>query len=121
MNTTLNANGQIPLSQPYNVSPWNYSGTESVVTFPPDIVDWILLEFRETAGGPETATPGTMITQRAFFLNDDGTIVNLDGTRDIKIELPTVNDNLYVVVYHRNHLGVMSANPISFNTTPLDL
>jgi len=54
MNSTLNANGHIPLSQPYNVAPWNYSGTESLASIPADIVDWVLLEFRETAGGPET-------------------------------------------------------------------
>jgi hypothetical protein len=30
MSTTLNDNGIIPLSQPYNVTPWNYNGTESV-------------------------------------------------------------------------------------------
>ncbi|MCF8403884.1 MAG: hypothetical protein K9H58_08065, partial [Bacteroidales bacterium] len=118
MNTTLNDNGHIPFTQPYNITPWNYVGTESVASIPPDITDWVLLEFRETTGGSETATPGTMIAQRALFLNNDGYIVNLDGTRDIKIEVPTVNSNLYVVVWHRNHLGVMTSNPVSFDSAP---
>ena len=36
----------IPLSQPYNNSPWNYSGNESVTSIPPNIVDWVLVELR---------------------------------------------------------------------------
>jgi len=59
-----------------------------------------------------------MIAQRALFLNNKGHIVNLDGTRDIKIGVPTVNNNLYVVVWHRNHLGVMTSNPVSFDSAP---
>jgi hypothetical protein len=118
MNTTLNDNGNIPLAQPYNVAPWNYTGTESVPSIPGDITDWVLLEFRETTGGPETATPATMIAQRALFLNDDGFLVNLDGTRDIKVEIPTVNNNLHLVVWHRNHLGIMTSSPVSFDSAP---
>ncbi len=56
MNTTLNQGTLIPLNQPYNTAPWNYNGTENVTNIPPDIVDWVLVELRETSGGPETAT-----------------------------------------------------------------
>jgi len=113
MNSMLNTDGHIPLSQPYNSSPWNYSGTESVASIPTDIVDWVLAEFRETAGGPETATEGTMIAQQAMFLKNDGHLVRLDGSDNITINVPQINDNLYVVLWHRNHLPVMSANPLS--------
>ena len=38
----LNYAGYLPLTQPYNTAPWNYTGTESVATIPNyDIVDWI--------------------------------------------------------------------------------
>ncbi|RLD57974.1 MAG: hypothetical protein DRJ05_08835 [Bacteroidetes bacterium] len=119
MNTTLNTNGHIPLSQPYNISPWNYAGTESVTSIPADIVDWVLVGFRETSAGPETATAATTIKQRALFLNNEGYLVNLDGSRDIKINVPSVTENLHIVVWHRNHLGVMSANPLSLDDAPL--
>ena len=39
MNTTLEDEGQIPLNQPYNVSPWFYTGTESVAAIPDNVVD----------------------------------------------------------------------------------
>jgi hypothetical protein len=118
MNTTLNSNGHIPLTQPYNISPWDYTGTESVTSIPPNIIDWVLVGFRETAGGPETATTGTIIKERALFLSNDGYLVNLDGTRNIKINVPSVTENLYIVVWHRNHLGIMSANPLSLDVAP---
>ena len=46
MSTYLNVGGLIPLSQPYNTSPWNYSGTESVSSIPSNVVDWVLVELR---------------------------------------------------------------------------
>jgi hypothetical protein len=51
MTTILNAEGLIPLSQPYNNVPWNYNGTEYVGSIPnTDIVDWVLIELRVTSG-----------------------------------------------------------------------
>ncbi len=57
MNTTLNQGALIPLNQPYNTAPWNYNGTENVTIIPPDIVDWVLLELRETSGAPKQRHP----------------------------------------------------------------
>ena len=44
MNTELT---QIPLNHPYNVAPWNYSGSENVSAIPSNTVDWVLLELRD--------------------------------------------------------------------------
>ncbi len=56
MNTTLNP-AYIPLIQPYSGTPWNYSGTENVSVIPnSNVVDWILVELRETSGDASTAT-----------------------------------------------------------------
>jgi hypothetical protein len=57
--------------------------------------------------------------QRALFLNSDGGVVNLQGTREMKFDIPTVNNNLYMIVWHRNHLGVMTADPISLDIAPV--
>lgn len=113
MRTDLNDFGILPLSQPFNLEPWYYSGSESVAFIPnSDIVDWILLEFRDTPGDVTTATSAKTISRKAAFLLKDGTIVERDGISPVSIPV-AINDNLYVAVWHRNHLGVISANPLA--------
>ncbi len=103
MNTTLNNLGNLPLSQPYNSAPWNYSGTESVSSMYPDIVDWVLIEIR---GG---TTGNSQIGRRAGLLKRNGVVVDLDGNS--LLHFPSINTgNYYVVVHHRNHLPIMSKN-----------
>jgi hypothetical protein len=111
MNTTLNSEGLLPLNHPFSVSPWNYSGTESVAGIPdPDIVDWVLLEMRN-APDAASATTGTMVEQQACFLLQDGSIVGLDGSSFPEFTAP-ISENAYVVIMSRNHLAVMSANAL---------
>ncbi|MCD4732129.1 MAG: hypothetical protein K8R74_16095, partial [Bacteroidales bacterium] len=113
MTTTLNVSGYLPLTQPYNVSPWNYSGGETVASIPnTDIVDWVLVELRETPGDASTAIPATSIARKAGFILKDGSIVDTDGTSSLRFDV-TISENLYTIVYHRNHLGIMSAYPLS--------
>lgn len=109
MRTDLNP--VLPLTQPFNVSPWNYTGTEAVPSIPnTDIVDWILLEFRD-APDASSATPGTAIGKQAAFLRNNAMVVNLDGYSRLPIEY-SITQQLYVVVWHRNHLGIMTADPV---------
>ena len=113
MNTDLNPE-PLPLTQPYNdTQKWNYQGTESVASIPnADIVDWVLVELRETSGDASTAIADSMIARKAAFLLKDGSIVDLDGGSPIYFD-NEITDNLYVVVYHRNHLPVMSSQPLT--------
>ncbi len=112
MNTSLNLGGQLPLSQPYYTLPWIYPGTESVASIPnPDIVDWLLVELRD-ATEAASATPSTIIKQQAAFLLKNGSVVGLDGSSDLGFNT-TISNNLYVVVWHRNHLGMMSATALT--------
>lgn len=113
MLTTLNSSGYIPLAQPYSGAPWNYAGTESVGVIPNgNVVDWVLMEIRETAGAAATATAATVVARQAAFILNNGTIVSVDGSSEVLI--PTsFTDNVYVVIYHRNHLSMMSANPVT--------
>ena len=110
MTTALGTGGVLPLTQPYNTPPWNYSGTESVTAIPAGVVDWVLVELRD-ATDPSLA--GSLATlpgwPRACFLRDDGKIVDLDGTSPPDIGNPVIGNNLYVVVRHRNHIDVISA------------
>jgi len=109
MNAFLNT--FLPNSQPYNTSPWNYAGIESVTagffTSHTNIVDWVLVELRT---GPASATVAT----RAAFLKNDGTIVDLDGLSPVLFTGLSAG-NYYIVIRHRNHLAVMSANSVSLS------
>jgi hypothetical protein len=112
MNTSINERHSIPLSQPYNVPPWNYSGSEVVFEIPDTtVVDWVLMELRETTGDASTATSSTMIARKAVFLLNNGSVCDLDGFGPVEFEV-AVTDNLFVVIWHRNHLGIISASPL---------
>lgn len=111
MNTILLDRRELPLSQPFSEL-YSYNGGESVPSYPVDnIVDWVLVEIRR-AGSPEQALDTTIVQRKALFLLSDGSIRDLDGT-----SLPTFNipggGKFVTVVYHRNHLPVMSGDTIS--------
>ena len=106
MNTSLNSQGVIPLTQPYNMASWSYSGAESVSSIPSDVVDWLLLDLR--SGVDATSIVG----KRAAFLKSDGSIVDLDGTS--AVSFTGVSDgNYYIGIHHRNHLSILSSSPLS--------
>ncbi len=109
MATTLLNNGHLPLNQPYNQAPWNYNGTESVSSIPPDVVDWVLLELRTGT------TSSTTVSRKAVFIKSDGLVVNLYGVSPVSFS--GISDgNYYIVIRHRNHLAVMSSNAISLTS-----
>lgn len=108
MNTSLKDGGEIPLEQPYNVSPWFYTGTETVVSIPDNVVDWVLVDLRDATSAP-AANPSTSIEMQAAFLLNNGSVVGLDGSSVLQFSA-TISIEPYIVVWHRNHLGVLSAN-----------
>jgi hypothetical protein len=112
MNTLLPASTGFPLAQPYNASPWFYSGTENVAAIPAGVVDWILVELRDAVSAA-SATPATMIARQAAFQMSDGNIRSLDGTSNQQFDNLTIQHSLFAVIYHRNHLAIMSANPLT--------
>ncbi|MEZ5083685.1 MAG: hypothetical protein R2750_09570 [Bacteroidales bacterium] len=110
MNTNLNADGLIPLNQPFNVEPWNYDGIETITgPVSPDVVDWVLVELR-TAPDLNSATSGTRVAWQAALLNKNGSIQSPGYYTEtlVFLDLPTY-ENLWAVVWHRNHLGIISA------------
>ena len=114
MTTTLNSAGLIPLIQPYTGAPWNYAGTERVASIPAGVVDWVLIELREAAT-PAEALPATRLAgwPRAYFLKSDGTLADLDGTTLPAIGNPTITNNIYLIISHRNHIAIMSATEMA--------
>ena len=126
MNTDLTSSTNFPINQPYNTAPWDYNGTESVISIPnPDIVDWILVEFRD-APDAASATQATTIEKQAAFLKNDGSLVGLDGTSNLSFNHSIIH-SLFAVVHHRNHLAIISGYHLNetggfytydFTTTP---
>jgi len=97
-----------PAGQPYHVAPWNYTGTEGAnwtdADYPADVVDWVLVSFRENSN------KNTEVAMTAALLHKDGHISFPD-----RCALPTSASSmtdLYVIVEHRNHIGVMSSAPV---------
>ncbi|MBN3036211.1 MAG: PKD domain-containing protein [Bacteroidales bacterium] len=111
MSTHLSSLATFPLSQPYQGAPWNYAGSEAVSSAPGSpVTDWILLELRDAPSAGQ-ATISTRLARRALFILSDGTIRDLDASSLPTFSL-TVQHQLFAVIWHRNHLGVMSANPL---------
>jgi PKD repeat protein len=104
--------GFVPLNQPYNVAPWNYTGTESVVSIPANAIDWVLIELRDaaSAGGAGSAT---RIGRQAAFLRNDGRVVGLNGNPVLDFGALTVSNGLYAILHHRNHVSVLSSVALS--------
>lgn len=79
MKTELGKAGLLPLNQPFNTPPWNYSGFEAVDSIPDsNIVDWVLVDIR-SADSAAAATPSTIIARKAAFLMNNGLINDIDG------------------------------------------
>ena len=106
-------NGILPINQPYNTAPWNYTGTESVAVMPANAVDWVLVELRDTTSA-SNATPATRIARQAGLLLSNGNIVATDGSSPLLFN-DSVSNGLFVVIHHRNHLAVLSAGEVTLS------
>ena len=91
-------NDRIPKKSPYTESP------ASVNFIPPIVVDWILIELRDK--NDSSVIRGS----KSAFLTFDSKVVDLDGESPVRFSLP--KDSYYIVVKHRNHLTVMSSEPV---------
>ena len=100
MHTQLQDKGLLPLLQPFNRAPWNYTGTESVVSFPSTAVDWVLVMSR-TANG-------TITDQAAGFIDKNGNLLSIEGQEGIPL---AGAENQYFSIHTHSHLAVLSASP----------
>jgi hypothetical protein len=105
MNTTLKAGGMLPATDPYGLSTTPSVSPNSAAA---QVVDWVRVELRDPA------TPATVVASRAALLLADGSIVDTNYTQPLTFPVQTAS--YYVVIKHRNHLGVMTAAAIDFSS-----
>jgi len=96
-----------PAGQPYNLPPWNYTGREGVnfndTDYQPTVVDWVLVSLRT---GVDKASE---VARVAALLHEDGCIETLENH-----PLATSYQGpFYIVIEHRNHMGIMSPTPVA--------
>ncbi len=96
-----------PLGQPYFNAPWNYTGIEGAdftdSNYSGTEVDWVLVGLRTDI-------------QKADEVSQAAGLLMKDGTIRFPAECPIRTDEsgpFYIVVEHRNHMGVMSAQAVS--------
>ncbi|WP_447640368.1 MULTISPECIES: dockerin type I domain-containing protein [Chitinophagaceae] len=111
LSTALNTQGLIPHngSSVYSGAPFSYTGTAvNAATIPSGAVDWVLVEVRSS-----NTVANTTLEQRIGFVKSDGTLIAADGTTGISFSNKITGNN-YIVVRHRNHLGIIAATPTTF-------
>ncbi len=111
MRTNLATGNYLPFSQPYTGAPWAYAGTEQVASYPAGAVDWVLVELRTGTAA------NTVISRRAGFLKNDGTLMDLNGSSPLVFHSIVPGNAYYVVIYHRSHMPVMTATAITLPNT----
>ena len=72
-----------------------------------NIVDWVLIDLRD-ATSVGVATSATSVERQAAFLRKDGRVVDLSGNIILDFNA-TITNHLFVVVYQRNHLPIITA------------
>ena len=113
MSDYLRENNLIPTTSPYADAAT--CQTDVFTTYGVDaIVDWVWVELRDKNDHT------SVLYSTSALLQKDGDVVGVDGTSELVIL--GNEDDYYVAVNHRNHLGIMSATPISLgvNSTTID-
>lgn len=82
-----------------------------------DVVDWVYLQLRTKNTGVQVYP---VYSTRSALILRNGNIVDVDGVSPVKFKVDAHSandlfDKFYLVVKHRNHLGVMTAFSVEFN------
>ncbi|MFZ1686406.1 MAG: PQQ-dependent sugar dehydrogenase [Flavobacteriales bacterium] len=118
MHDALRTASLIPLTEPYTALGYPQvarGGGETVaqsvlsITGNNAVVDWVRVELRPAA------QPTLIAATRQGLLQRDGDVVSASGSGPLSFTVGS--GNYYVVVRHRNHLGAMTAAPVSLSTT----
>jgi hypothetical protein len=113
----LRSAGHIPLSEPFSALGYIFAGGggEAIVaavlntTGNDAIVDWMVLELRDKNDN------SAVLASRSVLVQRDGDVVDLDGSASVEVGIG--DDDYFIALRHRNHLGVMSLNTLNLNST----
>jgi hypothetical protein len=109
MTTLLNSGGYIPVAHNYNLAPFNYTVVENAAVPNANVVDRVLIEMRMPSTGlGSDAVSSTIVGRKTGFLLNNGNVVELDGVSPLSFDINKQQENAFIVVRHRNHLGAMS-------------
>ncbi len=109
MSAHLSGGGLLPEVSPYPEDP-------ARARIRPGMTDWILLELKKSAGGPQ-------VLAKSVFVREDGWLAD-PNTGFVRIPLACDPGDYDVVLRHRNHLAARSAGTVSVgvgNRAILDL
>ena len=109
----LRSSALIPLNTPY-IDGKSINPAVLTVTGNNAIVDWVWVELR--AQGDYT----NIVEATSALLQKDGDIADVDGVSGLTFSSPV--NSYYIAIAHRNHLGIITDNPVNLATTSvLDL
>jgi len=111
----MTASHVLPNNQPFNIAPYNYMGSENFSGLAPlNAIDWVLVEVRSGLDNM------LVIEQQAALVFNDGTVANPDSSA-LRFYNLMPNEQYYVAIKTRNHLAVISQNPLNLpNNMVLD-
>ena len=121
MNDQLRVAGVIPITEPFTSLGFTHVGGGGGETLTPSlltvtgndaVVDWVLIELRNAA------QPSQRIATRSALVRRSGQIIAANGD-PVRFTVP--QGSYHVAIRHRNHLGCMTASPLNFATTAVQL
>lgn len=107
MRTTLRANDILPTTSPsgHPFDMWSGGSTSARLPLADSIVDWIVIELRsDVSGGRRYFYPG--------LLSSRGYVVDPQTSQRVTAR-QVRSGTYYMAVHHRNHLSVMTAEPLA--------
>ncbi|MCW5899095.1 MAG: cyanophycinase [Flavobacteriales bacterium] len=123
MRDDLRVAGLIPEEEPYTALGFTHvgGGGETLdaallgATGDDAIVDWVVVELRD----PDV--PATVVHTIGALVQRDGDVVDAEGNTPLMLDVPV--GEYHVALRHRNHLGVMTAAPLTLGavTAVVDL
>ncbi|MBK7084135.1 MAG: hypothetical protein IPH53_05515 [Flavobacteriales bacterium] len=124
MENQLRQEALIPLTEPFTALGYTHTGggggevaTASIFIASYDgtptsqVVDWVLIEYRDAMD------PSVVAGSVSALVLGDG-LVRYPNWKSLPTFAPDPNGSYYVAVRHRNHLGVMTAQPVDFSKSP---
>lgn len=117
MDDQMRASAYLPISEPYTGLGYGFigGGDESVnqgvlnTTGSNAIVDWALVELRNKNNNTQVLYSRSALVQR------DGDLVDTDGSSPLSFSAD--EDDYYIAVRHRNHLGFMLSSTVHLSGT----